>query len=80
MENLGTLEAVMGRPLPVHSRTQLQAIADAHPFTDAMRACWGQAVAHGITRLAPDGEWVETFAPPGDPEPFAHRWLPEWMQ
>lgn len=80
VEDLGTLEAVMGRPLPTDTRAQLQAVSEHFPFTDEMRASWGEAVAFGITRLHPSGEWIETFAPPRDPNPFAHPWLPEWMQ
>ncbi len=31
----------------------------------------------GITRLHPVAGWIETFAPPGHPDPFADRWMPE---
>lgn len=44
-----------------------------------MRADWGDAVAYRITRLHPNGEFWETFAPPGSADPFAIEWLPEGM-
>lgn len=80
VEDLVTLEAVMGRPLPSDARAQLQEVNEQFPFTDEMRASWRECVAFAITRLHPSGEWIETFAPPGDPNHFAYRWLPECMQ
>lgn len=61
VEDLATLEAVMGRPLPTQARTELQAIADAHPFTDAMRASRGEAVAFGSRRMG--NAWRRSLRP-----------------
>lgn len=79
VEDLDTLEAVMGRPLPAHIRDELIAESQCCPFTLEMRAAWREESAFGITRLHPSGEWIATLAPPGHPDPFAYRWLPEWL-
>ncbi len=79
VEDLETLEAVMGRPIPGNVRDQLESVSEAYPFTPEMRAAWRVESAFGITRMHPSGEWIETFAPPGHPSPFDIEWLPEWM-
>lgn len=78
-EDLETLEAAMGRPLPPDLREELLHFSECLPITDEMRADWGVSVAYGITRLHPSGEFIDTFAPPGSANPFALEWLPEWM-
>ncbi len=73
VEDLDTLEAVMGRPIPVHIRDELIAESRCDPFTAEMREAWREESAFGITRLHRSGEWIETLAPPGHPDPFAYR-------
>jgi hypothetical protein len=77
VEDLDTLEAVMGRPLPQAVRDDLDAAARCDPFTDERRRDWRVESAVGIARLHPVAGWIETFAPPGHPNPFADHWLPE---
>ena len=77
VEDLDTLEAVMGRPLPQAVRDDLAAAARCKPFTDEMRKDWQVESAFGIARLHQVAGWIDTFAPPGHPNPFADHWLPE---
>lgn len=77
LESLESLEEALGRPLPSDVRAALTRWSDADPFTEEDRENWGGMVAFGITRKTPEGDWMETFAPPGDPNPFARRWIPE---
>ncbi len=77
VESLEALEEGMGRPLPTEVHQTLQIWSEAYPFTDEDRAGWTEWNAFAITRKTPEGDWIETFAPPGDPEPFAYRWIPE---
>lgn len=77
VEDLDTLEAVMGRALPGQVREELELEALRYPFTDEMRRDWRVESAIGITRLHPVAGWIDTFAPPGHPNPFADHWLPE---
>lgn len=77
VENLETLEAVMGRPLPPVVRNDLDAEARCNPFTDEMCRHSRVGSAFGIARLHPVLGWIDTFAPPGHPDPFAENWLPE---
>lgn len=77
VEDLDTLEAVMGRPLPGPVRVELEADAVRDPVTDEMRAAWRPESAIGICRLHPVAGWIDTFAPPGHPSPFDDQWLPE---
>jgi len=78
-EDLDTLEAAMGRPLPPDARGELYDYSRRHPMTDDDRAAWNVIVAHAITRRHPNGEFIDSFAPPGTEDPFATEWLPEWM-
>lgn len=77
VESLDVLEAAMGRPLPPDIRAALQADADAYPIDEDRLASWTEWDGYEITRQTPEGEWVETFAPPGHPNPFARRWWAE---
>lgn len=77
VENLEVLEEVMGRSLPGPVREQLELEAHRDPFTDEMRTAWTVESAFAITRLHPDLGWIETFAPPGHPQPLGDQWLPE---
>ena len=77
VEDLTTLEAVMGRPLPGPARHNLEAEARSQPFTDEKRRAWCAESAAGITRWHPVAGWIDTLAPPGHPDPFADHWLPE---
>lgn len=77
VEDLETLEAVIGRPLAQHVRDALAAESRCYPFTTEMRRDWRVESAFGITRLHPVAGWIETFAPPGHPDPFADHSLPE---
>jgi len=77
-EDLATLEAAMGRPLPADTRQELLDHSTRFPMTEDMSADW-DAVAFAITRLHPSGEFVDSFAPPGTAGPFAPEWLPESM-
>lgn len=67
----------MGRPLPADIRAELQADADAYPISKERLASWSEWDGYAITRKTPEGEWLETFAPPGHPDPFNHRWFAE---
>lgn len=78
-EDLETLEAAMGRPLPPAVRQELLNFSERFPMADDMREDWGVSVAFAITRRHPSGEFIDTFAPPGTADPFAIEWLPEWM-
>lgn len=78
-EDLETLEAAIGHPLPPEVREELLDFSQRFPMTDDMCEDWGESVAFAITRLHPSGEFVDTFAPPGTADPFAIEWLPEWM-
>lgn len=77
VEDLETLEAVMGRPVPEPVRSLLEDAARCQPFTDEMRKDWRVESAFGIDRLHPVAGWIDSFAPPGHPNPFADHWLPE---
>lgn len=77
-EDLATIEAAMGRQLPLAVREGMLAVSECFPMTDDMRAGW-EASPFAITRLHPSGAFIETFAPPGTADPFAIEWLPEWM-
>jgi hypothetical protein len=74
VESLDVLEEAMGRPLPADIRAELQADADAYPISEERLASWSEWDGYEITRKTPEGEWLETFAPPGHPDPFARRW------
>lgn len=78
-EDLETLEAAMGRPLPPDVREELHDYSRCFPMTDDDRAAWDAPAPFAITRQHPDGEFVDSFAPPGTEDPFAIEWLPEWM-
>ncbi len=78
-DSLDTLELAMGRPLPAHIRQELLSHSEAHPISEDSLRAWGGIVAYEVHRVAPDGEIVPTFAPPGTADPFAIEWLPEWM-
>jgi len=78
-EDLETLEAAMGRPLPPDVRDELLAHSRRFPMTDDDRAAWNVIVAFAITRRHPSGEFIDSFAPPGTEDPFANEWLQEWM-
>ena len=68
----------MGRSLPPEIYETLQAWSEAYPFTDGDRANWiAGGTRFAISRKTPDGQWMETWAPPGDPDPFALDWIPE---
>lgn len=69
VESLDVLEEAMGRRLPADVRVELQADADAHPISEERLASWTEWDGYEITRLTSEGEWVETFAPPGHPIP-----------
>ena len=78
-DSLDTLELAMGRPLPADIRQELLSHSEAHPISEDSLRAWGGIVAYEVHRVAPDGEIVPTFAPPGTADPFAIEWLPEWM-
>jgi len=77
-ESMETVEATMGRAIPADVRAKLLRYSEAYPITQEALD-WGVSVAYEIERLAPDGEIIGTFAPPGTRNPFAACWLPEWM-
>ena len=77
VEDLETLEAVMGRTVPEPVRSLLEEAARHRPFTDEMRHDWRVESAFGIDRFHAVAGWIDTFAPPGHPDPFADHWLPE---
>jgi len=78
-ESMETIEATMGRAIPADVRAKLLRYCEAYPITQEALDSWGVSVAFEIERLAPDGEIIGTFAPPGTKNPFAACWLPEWM-
>lgn len=78
-ESLETLEAAMGRSIPNDIKERLLSCSKARPITQEALNAWGVSVEYEIERLAPDGEIVGTYAPPGAANPFERRWLPEWM-
>lgn len=78
-EDLETLEAAMGRPLPSGVREELLDFSECFSMAGDTREGWGLPVAFAITRRHPSGEFIDTFAPPGTADPFAIEWLPEWM-
>lgn len=78
-ESMETIEATMGRAIPADIRAKLLRYSEAYPITQEALDSWGVSVAFEIERLAPDGEIIGTFAPPGTKNPFAACWLPEWM-
>jgi len=78
-ESLETLEVAMGRSIPADVRDKILRYSRTHPITQDSLDAWGVSVEYEIERLGPDGEIVATIAPPGAEDPFARRWLPEWM-
>lgn len=79
VESLEDIERAVGRPLPSDVREALAMWSVAEPIRPERLASWTEWDAYGITRQTPTGEWIETFAPPGHPDPFALRWLPEHL-
>lgn len=78
-KDLETLEAAMGRPLPVDVREELQDQSKRFPMTDDDRAAWSVIIALALSRPHPNGEFNDFAAPPGTASPLAIQWLPEWM-
>jgi hypothetical protein len=78
-ESVETVEAAMGGAIPAEVRAKLLRYSEAYPITQDALDSWGVSIAYEIERLAPGGEIISTFAPPGTENPFAARWLPEWM-
>lgn len=78
-ESLETLEVAMGRPIPEDVRDELLEYSRSRPIRQDDLDAWGVSVEYEIERLTPNGEVIGTTAPPGTANPFAPRWLPEWM-
>jgi len=70
VEDLDTLEAVMGRPLPAHIRDELIAESRCYPFTPGMREAWREESAFGITETAPERRVDRDLWSAGRPEPL----------
>lgn len=77
VESLDVLEEAMGRPLPADIRDYLRAWSEAYPIRPEVLESWDEWSAFAVMRRTPDGEWLETFAPPGCPNPLAYEWIPE---